>query len=61
MGDDYHLDRELRCVSCEEGPDTADVVVLRVQDSLSSRNTPRFHGVDEGDTVMSLMVTDRSM
>ena len=32
-----------------------------VQDSLSLRITPRFHAIDEGDTVTSWTVTGRSM
>ena len=35
--------------------------MLGAQDSLSSRITPRFLVVDEGDTMTSLTVTDRSM
>ena len=29
MGDDQHLDKELSCSSCEEGPDPADVVEFK--------------------------------
>ena len=35
--------------------------MLGAQDSLLSRITPRFLVVDEGDTMTSLTVTDRSM
>ena len=35
--------------------------MLGVQDSPLSRVTPRFHAVDEGDTVMSSTMTDRPM
>ena len=55
-----------------ESPDPADVVEGKSagsdhssdvggEDSPSSRVTPRFLFADEGDTVISWTVTDRSM
>lgn len=40
--------------------DQATAVMLRVQNSLS-RIMPRFLAVDDGDTVTSLIVPDKSM
>ena len=66
-GDEQCLDEELCCIFCEKRPDPADVVehksalMLGVQDSPSSRITPRFLAVDEDNTVTSSTVTDRSM
>ena len=55
------------CVACfEERPDPADIVEgksaeLGVQDSLSSKITPRVLPIDKGDTVTSSTMIDRSM
>ena len=62
--------QELRRVLCEERSDPADDVEDKsagsghssdVGGAGQSRTTPRFLTVDEGDTVMSWTVTDRSM
>ena len=65
-GDDQLFDQELHCFLYEERPDPAVAVEgtsagLGVQDTLWFRINPRFLTVDEGDTVMSSTVTDRSI
>ena len=54
-------DQILRMLSRANLQDRAMAVMLRVQDSPLSRITPRFLAADEGNTVTSSTVTDRSM
>uniref|UniRef100_A0A671TL64 S-arrestin n=1 Tax=Sparus aurata TaxID=8175 RepID=A0A671TL64_SPAAU len=63
-GDDQRLDQELCCVLCEERPNP-DVVEGKSAGSGHNSDVVarscRFDAVNEGDTVTSWTVTDRSM
>ena len=62
-GDDQCLDQELHCVFCQERLDPADVVDGKSARSGHSSDVVvlRLLIVDEGHTVTSSTVTDRSM
>ena len=63
VGDDQCLDQELHCVFCQERLDPADVVDGKSARSGHSSDVVvlRLLIVDEGHTVTSSTVTDRSM